>query len=88
MKVQDTEQELNKEEEEDYDHDILPIEVDGVKYSNIITYRIGIFGDVGRPFLYCLIIGVGKTTLLHALIKKVDPSSTLATDGWFVDSLL
>ncbi|KNB46664.1 hypothetical protein JH06_2350 [Blastocystis sp. subtype 4] len=71
LKVQDTEQELNKEEEEEYDHDILPIEVDRVKYSNIVTYRIGIFGDVG----------VGKTTLLQALIKKVDPSSTLATNG-------
>ena len=29
-----------------------------------------------------LIIGVGKTTLLHALIKKVDPISTLATNGF------
>ena len=48
LKVQDTEQELNKEEEEEYDHDILAIEVDRVKYSNIVTYRIGIFGDVGQ----------------------------------------
>lgn len=48
LKVQDTEQELNKEEEEEYEHDILPIEVDRVKYSNIETYRIGIFGDVGQ----------------------------------------
>lgn len=71
LKVKDTEQEVNSEEEEDYEHEVIPIELDGIRYEEFTSYRIGIFGDVG----------VGKSTLLQAFIQKKEPSNILATDG-------
>ena len=71
LKVKDTEQELNSEEEEDYEHEVIPVELDGIRYEEFASYRIGIFGDVG----------VGKSTLLQAFIQKKEPTNILATDG-------
>ena len=69
--MKDTEQELNSEEEEDYEHEVIPVELDGIRYEEFASYRIGIFGDVG----------VGKSTLLQAFIQKKEPTNILATDG-------
>ena len=33
LKVKDTEQELNSEEEEDYEHEVIPVELEGKRYE-------------------------------------------------------
>ena len=46
-----------------------------------MRYRVGILGDVGTTYWRLVIVGVGKTTLLHLFLKKTELTTVHATNG-------
>lgn len=51
------------------------------KVQGEMRYRVGILGDVGTTYWRLVIVGVGKTTLLHLFLKKTELTTVHATNG-------
>ena len=79
--LSDEEEIEKKERDKDKNKDKEEKDQEKEKVRGEIRYRVGILGDVGTNYWKLVIVGVGKTTLLHLFLKKTELTTVHATNG-------